>query len=133
MRNYLVGTAMVLGTAALVWAGNAKAEPPAAMTYMTQTPPLLVCDTRAQMDEVIASIKEGKVKEKLAEMQNIKDKHNEAVCLFSPLSGVVFGQSEHLGQMNDRNQTIDVWVSYAGNHNTDFYLLWAEEVQTTGL
>lgn len=126
MRKYLLPIA-------LLFAGSAYAEPPASMTYMTQSPPLLACDTRLQIDEVIASIKEGKVKEKLAEMQDIKDEHNEAVCLYSPLSNIVFGQSEHIGQINDRDQTLDVWVVHLGNRNTDFYAIWADLVKTSSL
>lgn len=117
----------------LVRLASASAEPPAAMTYMTQTPALIGCDTRPQIDEVIASIKKGTVKEKLAELSKVTDDKGEPVCVYGSATSVVFGESEHIGQLNDHDHTINVWVSHVGNRNTDFYVLWAEEVKTSSL
>jgi hypothetical protein len=133
MRKYLTPIGMILGTAALVWAGSARAEPPASMTYMTETPALIACDTRPQIDEIIAAIKAGKVKEKLAEMQNIVDEHGEPVCVYGKLPSVVFGESEHIGQIEDHDRLVDVWVANVGNHNAAFYVLWGEVVDSTGV
>ena len=58
---------------ALIWAGSARAEPPASMTYLAETPALIACDTRPQMDEVIAAIKAGKLEEKLVAMHDLMD------------------------------------------------------------
>ena len=117
---------------ALLFAGSAQAEPPASMTYMTETPALIACDTRPEMDEVIAAIKAGKVKEKLVEMHDLVDAKGEPVCVYGNLSSVVFGQSEHVGQVQNKDTVIDVWVAAVGNHNAAFYVLWGEVVETTG-
>lgn len=134
MRNQLlVASGMCFAATAIIFAGSARAEPPAAMTYMTQTPALIGCDTRSQVDEVIAAVKAGTMKEKLLELHATVNAQGEPVCMYGHAASVVFGESEHIGQLNDHDHTINVWVSHVGNHNTDFYLLWAEEVKTSSL
>ena len=133
MRKYLTPIGMILGTAALVWAGSARAEPPASMTYMTQTPALIACDTRPRMDEVITAIKAGKVKEKLEELSKVTDDKGEPVCVYGNLSSVVFGLSEHIGEIQDRDRLVDVWVANVGNRNAAFFVLWGEVVDATGV
>ena len=133
MRKYLTPIGIMLGAAALVWAGSARAEPPASMTYMAETPALIACDTRPQMDEVIAAIKEGKVEEKLEALSKITDEHGEPVCVYGNLASVVFGESEHVGEIQDHDRVVDVWVANVGNRNAAFVVLWAEVVDTTGV
>jgi hypothetical protein len=133
MRKYLTPIGMMVGAAALIWAGSARAEPPASMTYLAETPALIACDTRPQMDEVIAAIKDGKVKEKLVEMQHTVDAKGEPVCVYGNLASVVFGLSEHVGEIQDRDRLVDVWVANVGNRNAAFFVLWGEVVDATGV
>ena len=118
---------------AFLFAGSAQAEPPASMTYMTETPALIACDTRPQMDEVITAIKAGKLKEKLVEMHDILDAKGEPVCVYGNLSSVVFGLSEHVGEIQDHDRLVDMWVANVGNRNAAFFVLWGEVVNATGV
>jgi hypothetical protein len=81
--------------------------------------------------EIVHAIKDGNLKEKLTELAAIKDDKGEPACVYSPLSAVVFGDSEHIGRLEDHGRTIDAWISHVGNSNKEFYLLWGEEVEET--
>jgi hypothetical protein len=98
---------------------------------MELTTPVIACDTKDRMMQVVQSIKDGNLRDKLTELEAIKDDHNEPVCVYSPLSPVVFGDSEHIGRIEDHDRTVDVWVSNVGDGDTGFYVLWGEEIQST--
>jgi hypothetical protein len=126
-----MGGCMVAATTLIVWAGSARARPPEAATYWAISNPVIACDTHEQVAEIVHAIKDGNLKEKLTELAAIKDDKGEPACIYSPLATVVFGNSEHIGRIEDHNRTIDAWISHVGNSNRDFYLLWDEEVQET--
>jgi hypothetical protein len=126
MRTHI----MIAAAALLSLSGMAKADPPDAGSYRAISIPIIACDTRAQMDEVVQSVKDGKLLVKLQEMNAIRDDHNEPVCIYSPLGSVAFGESVHLGQIQDHERTINAWISHVGNQRADFYVLWGEEVKT---
>lgn len=126
----LVGGAMCFATVALIFAGSARADPPEKGAYQALSTPIIACDTKDEMKDVVEAIKVGKLKEKLAELVEVKDNHNEPVCIYSQLSPVAFGESEHLGQIKDHDRIIDAWIAHVGNRNTDFYVLWGEEVKS---
>jgi hypothetical protein len=52
MRNYLIGTAMVAGTALLVLAGSARAAVPTPGT-MAYLPSAILCDTLDQVKAIV--------------------------------------------------------------------------------
>lgn len=124
---------MIAATAIIVWAGSARADPPQAGAYQALSTPVIACDTKDQMKQVIEAIKDGKLKEKMAELIEIKDEHNEPVCIYSMLEPVAFGESEHIGQIRDHDKTIDAWVVHVGNERTDFYVLWGELVKESSI
>lgn len=124
------GVCMVAVTLALVWAGSARAAPPEQGTYQALTTPIIACDTKAQMQEVVEAVKGGTLQAKLQEMTAIRDDYNEPVCVYSPLSPVAFGESDHIGQIKDHDRTIDAWIAHVGNQHAEFYILWGEEVKT---
>lgn len=132
MRNQLlVGGAMVFATIALIFAGSARAAPPDAMSYQSVDVPVVACDTKDQMAQVIDAIKGGTLKEKLFELAAAKDDKGESVCMYTPLAPVVFGESDHIGRIADHDKTVDAWVVHVGNQHTDFYILWGEIVKDT--
>ena len=126
-----MGGRMVAAAALFVWAGLARAQPPEAMTYTAISSPIIACDTHDQIVQVVQAIKDEKLREKLTELAAITDDRGEPACVYSPLSTVVFRGSEHVGRIKDHDRTIDAWISHVGNSNTEFYLLWGEEVQET--
>ena len=65
----------------------------------------------------------------LTELAALRDDKGEPVCLYSPLSAVIFGDSEHIGRIEDRDRAIDAWISHVANPNREFYVLWGEEVE----
>jgi len=129
--RHMIGGCIAAVTAAMASAGSAGAEPPASTTLMELTTPVIACDTKDQMMQVVQSIKDGNLRDKLNQLKTIKDDRNEPVCVYSPLSPVVFGDSEHIGRIEDQDRTLDVWVSNVGNGDTGFYVLWGEEIQST--
>jgi len=122
---------MVAATALIVWAGSARAQPPEAMTYAAISTPIIACDTHDQVAEIVQAIKDGNLKEKLTELAAIRDDKGEPACIYSPLATVVFGDSEHVGRIEDHDRGIDAWICRVGNSNREFYLLWGEEVEET--
>lgn len=118
---------------ASLWIGNVKADPPAPLTPMDVSPALIACDTREEIDTVLAAIRGGTYKQTMLALGEIKDSYGEAVCLFSPLNGVVFGEAEHIGQINEHNRTVNVWVVHAGNAKGAFFIIWGELVKTSSL
>jgi hypothetical protein len=132
MRTQLpIGGCLIAATALIIWTGSARAQPPDAMTYMAIDNPIIACDTRDQMAEIVQAMKDRKVKEKLTELAAVRDDKGEPVCVYSPLSAVIFGDSEHIGRIEDRDRAIDAWISHVGNPNREFYVLWGEEVEET--
>lgn len=130
MRKQLaMGGCMLATTALIVWAGLARAQPPEAMTYAAISTPIIACDTRDQVAEIVQAIKDGNLKEKLTELAAIKDDKGEAECIYSPIPTVVFENSEHIGRIEDHDRAIDTWISHVGNSKREFYLLWGEEVE----
>lgn len=132
MRTRLtIGGCIAAAAAMIVCAGCARAEPPGSMTLTDITFPVIACDTKDQMMQVVQSIKDGHLRDKLTELEAIKDDRNKSVCVYSPLSTVVFGKSEHIGRLEDNGRGLDVWVSCVGNRETEFYVLWGEQVEET--
>lgn len=132
MRKQLaMGGCMLAVTALIVWAGEARAQPPEAMTYAAISTPIIACDTHDQVVEIVKAIEDGNLKEKLTELAAIKDDKGESACIYSPLPTVVFEDSEHIGRIEDHNGAIDAWISHVGNSKKEFYLLWGEEVEET--
>ena len=129
--RHMIGGCIAAVTAAMASAGSARAEPPASTTLMELTTPVIACDTKDQMMQVVQSIKDGHLSDKLTELEATKDDRNEPVCVYSPLSPVVFGDSEHIGRIEDHDRTVDLWVSNVGNGDLGFYVLWGEEIQST--
>jgi hypothetical protein len=130
MRTRLtVGGCITAATAVIACAGFAQAEPPPSMTFTDIAFPVIACDTKDQMMQVVQSIKDGKLRDKLTELEAIKDDRNEPVCVYSPLSTVVFGESEHIGRIEAQGQAVDVWVSNVGNREMGFYVLWGEQIE----
>ena len=128
--RHTIGGCIAAATAIMASVGLARAEPPASTTLMELTTPVIACDTKDQMMQVVQSIKDGNLRNKLTELEALKDDRNEPVCVYSPLSPVVFGESEHIGRIEDHDRTVDVWVSNVGNGDMAFYVLWGEEVQS---
>lgn len=126
----LVGGAMIAATALLAWAGMAKADPPEKGEYRVLQSPIIACDTKAQIQEVVEAVKGGTLQAKLGEMTAIRDDHNEPVCIYSQLPPVAFGESEHIGQIKDHDRIIDAWIVQVGNSHTEFYILWGEEIKS---
>ena len=57
MRKQLaMGGCMLATTALIVWAGLARAQPPDAMTYAAISTPIIACDTRDQVAEIVQAI-----------------------------------------------------------------------------
>jgi len=132
MRTRLtIGGCIAAAIAMIACAGSARAEPPASMTFTEIKTPVIACDTKDQMMQVVQSIKDGHLRDKLSELEAIKDDRNEPVCVYSPLSTVVFGESEHIGRFEDHGRGLDLWVSNVGNRETEFYVLWGEQVKET--
>jgi hypothetical protein len=104
----------------------ALAEPPQSTAYFEPDAPLIACDTREQIMQVVEALKTHRLQETLTALQKTLDAKQEPVCVFSQLGPIVFGASEHLGLAFDHDVGFDVWVSHVSNRNTDFYLLWAE-------
>jgi hypothetical protein len=129
--RHTIGGCIAAVTAAMASAGSARAEPPASTTLMELRTPVIACDTKDQMMQVVQSIKDGHLDDKLTELEATKNDRNEPDCIYSPLSPVVFGDSEHIGRIEDHDRTVDLWVSNVGNGNTGFYVLWGEEIQST--
>jgi len=129
--RHMIGGCIAAATAIIASVGFARAEPPASTTLMELTTPVIACDTKDRMMQVVQSIKDGNLRDKLTELEAIKDDKNEPVCVYSPLSPVVFGDSVHIGRIEDRDRTVDVWVSNVGSGDTGFYVLWGEEIQST--
>jgi len=126
-----MGGRMVAATALFVWAASARAQPPEATTYTAILDPIIACDTHDQISQVVQAIKDSRLKDKLTELAAIEDDTGEPACIYSPLSEVVFGDSEHIGRIEDQDRTIDAWISHVGNRNMEFYVLWGEEVEKT--
>lgn len=133
MRTLLAigGCILAAATAMIAGARAARAEPPDTLTFMEIETPVVACHTKDQMMQVIQSIKEGRLSDKLSELESVNDGSNEAQCVYSPLSIVVFGKSDHIGRMDDHGRGIDVWVSNVGNREMEFYILWGEQVEET--
>jgi hypothetical protein len=118
MRKQLaMGGCILAATALIVWAGSARAQPPEAMTYVAISTPIIACDTHDQVAEIVRAVKDNNVKEKLTELAAIRDDQGEPACIYSPLATVVFGNSEHVGRIEDHDRTIDAWISHVGNPN----------------
>jgi hypothetical protein len=132
MRKQLaMGGCILAATALIVWAGSVRAQPPESMTYAPIFTPIIACDTHDQVGEIVQAIKDGNLQEKLTELAAIGDDKREPARIYSPLATVVFGNSEHIGRIEDHDRTIDAWISHVGNPNRDFYVLWGEEVPST--
>jgi hypothetical protein len=103
MRTRLAigGCIIAAATAMIAGARSARAAPPDSLTFMEIETPVVACHTKDQMMQVIQSIKAGRLSDKLSELEAIKDGGNEAQCVYSPLSIVVFGKSDHIGRIDD--------------------------------
>jgi hypothetical protein len=63
------------------------------------------------------------------EFVGVKDDEGKPVCVLASLGPVMFGQSEHIGRIQDHGTTFEVWISNLGNRNVDFYVLCGEIIQ----
>ena len=57
--------------------------------------PIIACDTHGQISQVVQAIKDSRFKDKLTELAA------RPACIYSPLSEVVFGDSEHIGRIEN--------------------------------
>src|ERR1700679_1666742 len=105
--RHMISGCIAATTAAMASVGFARAEPPASTTLMELTTPVIACDTKDQMMQVVQSIKNGDLSDKLTELEALRDDRNEPVCVYSPPSPVVFGDSEHIGRIEDQDRTLD--------------------------
>lgn len=126
-KHFMTGGCMAAMILSL--AGSAQAEPPKAMEYVAISNPVIACNTRNEMDQIVQAIKDGTLTEKLLEFAGVKDDKGEPVCVLASFGPVVFGQSEHIGQIQDHGTTVDVWISNVGNRTVAFYVLWGEVIQ----
>ena len=132
MRTRLsIGGCMAVAIEIFAGPGSAGAQPPEAMTYMEIATPLIACDTRDQMAQVVEAISGGKLEEKMIELAGVKNSDGESVCVYSPLPPLLFGESEHVGRVEDHERGLDIWITHVGNKNKKFYILWGEEVKET--
>ena len=125
MSSLKLCVAAMAWTGAALWSHAAIAEPPQSVYYDSATP-FVVCDTKAQISEVVQALEVHKLKEKLAEFGKQIDANKEPVCLFSAVGPVIFGASEHVGLIFDHDEAIDLWISEVRNAHVQFYLLWGE-------
>lgn len=122
---------MCVAVVGLIFAGSARAEPPASMAFVQLPVPVIACDTKDEMGTIVQAVKNGTLKETLAQFGKVTDDHGEPVCIYSKLGPVVFGDSEHIGKLRVGEQTIDTWVSNVGNRVAGFYILYGEIVKDT--
>lgn len=132
-KRQFIGAAVIACAIATVTSSNARAEPPQSMAYFEPKTPFVVCDTRDQIMQVLDSVKQHKLDEKLAEFAKQAQPNKEPACVYSVLGPVVFGASEHVGLVFDNERGIDMWVSHVGNLHGDFYLLWGEVGKETSV
>jgi hypothetical protein len=133
MRKQSLICSIAAATALLAGIGLARAAPPDSKTYMAIPTPVIACDSKEQVKQVIQSIEDGKLKEKLEELSKVKNEHGGSVCVFSPLGLLVFLESEHIGRIRDHDDPRDVWISHVLNRKMEFYVLWGEPVPEESL
>jgi hypothetical protein len=61
--RHMIGGCIAAVTAAMASAGSARAEPPASTTLMELTTPVIACDTKDQMMQVVQSINIGRIED----------------------------------------------------------------------
>ena len=120
MRKIMI-TGLAIGFIALVAYSRAQAAPPDEGQYRQFNEPIIACDTRPQVDEVVQAIKDGKLPEKLRELHEQVDSANEPVCIYAPIGPVAFGDSVHIGQIHDHDRLVDTWIVHVGNQKAEFY------------
>ena len=67
--RHTIGGCIAAVTAIMASVGLARAEPPASTTLMELTTPVIACDTKDQMMQVVQSIKSGNLRDKLTELE----------------------------------------------------------------
>jgi hypothetical protein len=132
MRKILIGGLIAVSVALVVYS-RAQAAPLDEGSYLQLSRPIVACNERKQMDDIVQAIKDGKLQEKLTELQTVVDKDGEPVCIYSPMGPLVFGASEHIGQIKDHDRTVDTWISHVGNQKAEFYVLWGEVVKESSI
>jgi hypothetical protein len=125
-KPQIVGVAAVLCTLVAAPSNMARADPPESMAYVEPKMPFVICDTRDQIMQVLNSVKEHKLNEKLAEFAKAAAPNREPACVYGVIGPVLFGASEHVGLVFDSERGINMWVSHVGNRHGEFYLLWGE-------
>ena len=133
MRELSARSVAALAFASVAIGSNfARAEPPETMAYYEPQTPFIVCNTRAQIMQIVNSVKANKLRETLADFSKQIDATNhEPACAYGEIGPVVFGASEHVGVVVDNERALNVWVSHVGNLRGQFYLLWGEAGKET--
>jgi len=133
MRGLSVGSLAAMACALVTLGSNfARAEPPETLAYYEPKTPFIVCNTRAQILQIVNSVKANRLRETLADFSKQVDATNhEPACTYGEIGPVVFGASEHVGVVIDNERALNVWVSHVGNLRGQFYLLWGEAGKET--
>lgn len=122
-------TAILTLITSLGFISPAIAEPPTG-SYVPRTG-FIVCDTRDQMNDIVQSIRDNKLQEKLMELSKITDSAKEPVCAYGQIGPLIFDNSDHIGIVVDHDRTVDMWISSVHNEQTPFFLLWGELIPSS--
>jgi hypothetical protein len=134
MRKLQVYSVSAIACALIVIGSScARAEPPQSMAYYEPNTPFVVCDTRDQIMQVVDAVRTNKLKAKLTEFGKQIDANREPVCAYGDIGPIVFGASEHLGVVIDKERVLDVWVSHVRNPRGESYLIWSEVGKETSV
>src|SRR5271169_359900 len=73
--------------------------------YYEPKTPFIVCNTRAQIMQIVNSVKANRLQETLADFSKQIDATNhEPACAYGEIGPVVFGASEHVGVVIDNER-----------------------------
>jgi hypothetical protein len=131
MRNYLIGTAMVAGTALLVLAGSARAAVPTPGT-MAYLPSAILCDTLDQVKAIVKVATDSKGKDtinKYLEFQEQKDAKGEPACNGQPVMGHVADVVDLGLSFGLNGIPVHAWAIHIVNPSAEAYALFGEAVE----
>jgi hypothetical protein len=83
--------------------------------YYEPKTPVVICDTRDQIMQVLDAVWAHKVKKKFDEFVKAAGPNDEPGCLYSDIGPTLFGASEHVGVLFDNERAINLRVSHVGN------------------
>ncbi len=129
MRQILTGTAMVLGTIALIWASGARAAPPPAGMLLSFKNPMIVCTKAEYLKDLVAAQRTGKDEFTKKAQELLGD---PTKCIAAQVSNVVTGDSEDLGTVkwDETSPQEHLWSIHFGDAKSEHYGLY-EEVEAS--